>query len=210
MPGTLLPFALGVVFTASEVVITFAVFWGEVVAVALSSASIGRGFGSTGRASEVVITFAVFWGEVVAVALSSASIGRGFGSTGRASEVVITFAVFWGEVVTVALSSASIGRGFGSTGRATRRIVRCSATFGVVVRCAGQTRSPQNRVTGPIVDSESGFALDGVANTQPSMTATAQVCCRFMCHPFCCLFIGSAHPANPSYASLRARTTLKW
>src|SRR5262245_43410846 len=208
MPGTLLPFALGAVFTASEVVITFAVFCGEVVAVALSSASIGRGFGSTGRASKVA--FAIFWGEVVAVALSSASIGRGLGSTGRASEVVITFAVLWGEVVAVALSSASIGRGFGSTGRATRRNVRCSATFGVVVRYAGQTRSPQNRVTGPIVDSASGFALDGVANTQPSMTATAQVCCRFVCRPFCCLFIGSAHPANPSYTSLRATTILKW
>src|SRR5262245_36572547 len=114
------------------------------------------------------------------------------GAVFTASEVVITFVVFWGEVVAVALSSASIGRGFGSTGGATRRTVRCSATFGVVVRYAGQTRSPQNRVTGPIFDS--GFALDGVANTQPSMTATAQVCCRFMCRPSCCLFIGSAHP----------------
>src|SRR5262245_50877720 len=106
------------------------------------------------------------------------------GAVFTASEVVITFVVFWGEVVAVALSSASIGRGFGSTGRATRRTVRCSATFGVVVRYAGQTRSPQNRVTGPIVDFESGFALDVVANIQPSMTATAQVCCRFMCRPF--------------------------
>src|SRR5262245_33955976 len=107
------------------------------------------------------------------------------GALFTASELAVTFAVFWGNVV-AALLSASIGRGFGSTGRATRRTVRCSATFGVVVRYAGQIRSPQNRVTGPIVAFESGFALDGVANTHPSMIATAQVCCRFMCRPVVC------------------------